>query len=57
MGAVWHMDVGHNLSLEKKQKTEGVFRVSPKQAYRYSQYVLILTLILIDLLFVFKFFR
>lgn len=57
VGALWHMDVHHNPEKSGQARTGGVFRVKPEDAYRYSQYVLILTLILIDLLFVFKFYQ
>lgn len=56
VGAVWHMDVHHNLDRSGQTKTGGVFRLKPEDAYRYSQYILILSLILIDILFTVKFF-
>lgn len=57
VGAVWHMDVHHNLEKQGQRTAGGVFRFKTEDAYRYSQYVLIITLILIDLLFVFKFYQ
>lgn len=50
--AVWHMDVNHNLDRQGETKTRGVFKISPESAYRYSQYALLITLFLIDLIFV-----
>lgn len=52
VGAIWHMDVSHNLDRGGVKKTRGVFKISPDAAYRLSQYALILSLILIDLIFI-----
>lgn len=52
VAALWHMDVNHNLDKLGQSKTEGVFKLKPEQAYRYSQYILILTLFFIDILFI-----
>lgn len=52
VGAIWHMDVHHNLDKYGHDETRGVFKMKPEKAYRYSQYVLILVLIAIDILFV-----
>lgn len=52
VGAVWHMDVNHNLDKLGQEKTRGILRIKPENAYRYSYYVLILVLILLDILFV-----
>lgn len=56
VGAIWHMDVHHNLDKFRHTETGGVFKMRPEKAYRYSQYVLIVSLVLLDLLFVVKFY-
>lgn len=56
VGAVWHLDLHHNLDKAGQKQTSGLFKVKPEKAFRYSQYILILTLILIDILFVIKFY-
>lgn len=53
VSALWHMDINHNLDRLGNKKTRGVFKVAPEQGYRYSQYVLIATLALLDFLVVF----
>lgn len=55
VGAVWHMDVHHNLDRFGHSETRGVFKIKPEKAYRYSQYILIASLLLIDILFVLTF--
>lgn len=57
VGALWHMDVHHNLDKYGHSKTRGVFKVKPEAAYRYSQYILLLILLLVDILFVVSFMR
>lgn len=52
VAALWHMDIHHNLDKLGQAETGGVFKMKPEKAYRYSQYVLLLTLFLIDILFV-----
>lgn len=52
MGALWHMDVNHNLDKLGKTETQGIFKITPEKGYRYSQYILIASLLLIDVLFV-----
>ncbi len=56
VGALWHMDVHHNLDRLGQSETRGMFKMKPATAYRYSQYVLVLSLLLIDALFVLTFF-
>lgn len=53
--ALWHMDVQHNLDRLGQKKTRGFLKISPESAYRVSQYVLILTLLAIDTLFIITF--
>lgn len=57
VGALWHMDVHHNLDKYGQSETRGIFQMKSEKAYRYSQYVLILVLIFIDWLFVLKFYQ
>ena len=57
VGAIWHMDIHHNLDKLGETKTRGILQTSPEKAYRYSYYLLILTLLLIDILFVISFTR
>lgn len=57
VSALWHMDVSHNLDKLERPKTRGVFKIKPEAAYRYSQYVLLLALLLIDVLFVLSFMK
>ncbi len=52
VGALWHMDIHHNLDRLGHTETRGIFKMTPEKAYRYSQYVLVLTLFLIDILFI-----
>lgn len=52
VGAIWHMDVNHNLD-RLEGKTRGIFRIKPETGFRLSEYVLVLILVLIDLLFLF----
>jgi hypothetical protein len=56
VGALWHMDVHHNLDRLGHSETRGMFKIKPETAYRYSQYALLLSLFLIDALFVLTFF-
>ena len=53
--SLWHMDVNHNLDRLGEKQTRGISKMSPERAYRLSQYVLISSLILIDILFVLTF--
>lgn len=55
VGALWHMDVHHNLDKYGHTETRGVFKMTPERAYRYSQYVLMVILLAIDTLFVVTF--
>ena len=55
VGALWHMDVHHNLDRLGQSETRGMFNMKPEKAYRYSQYILLLSLLLIDVLFVLAF--
>lgn len=57
VGALWHMDVHHNLDKLGHSETGGIFKMKPEKAYRYSQYVLLLSLLLIDTLFVWAFYK
>jgi hypothetical protein len=57
VGAVWHMDVNHNLDRKGESQTRGVFKVSPEKAYRYSYYFLLVVMFLIDILFVVTFIK
>ena len=52
MVALWHLDVSHNLDRVGETSTRGIFKIKPETAYRYSQYALVLTLSLLDVLFV-----
>lgn len=52
VGALWHMDVHHNLDKLGQSETRGMFKIKPEKAYRYSQYILLVSLLLIDVLFV-----
>lgn len=52
VAALWHMDVHHNLDKYNHSETSGIFKMRPEKAYRISQYILIVTLFLIDVLFV-----
>jgi len=52
MGALWHMDVHHSLDKYGHDETRGVFKMKPEKAYRWAQYALIVSLLLIDLLFI-----
>lgn len=54
IGALWHLDLNHNLDKFGQEKTRGIFKIKPEAGYRLSQYVLIATLFLIDLLFLTK---
>lgn len=56
VGALWRMDVHHNLDKYGQSETRGIFKMKAETAYRVSYYVLILTLLIIDLLFIVKFF-
>jgi hypothetical protein len=56
VAALWHMDVHHNLDRFGEALTRGVFKIKPEKAYRYSQYVLLCSLLLMDALFVFAVF-
>lgn len=49
------MDINHNLDKLNQKTTSGIFKISPEQGYRYSQYVLLICLFLLDILFVFAF--
>lgn len=55
VGALWHLDVCHNLDRCGQEKTRGVFKIKPELGYRLSQYILIASLLLIDFLFLFGF--
>ena len=55
VAALWHMDINHNLDRLGQSETRGVFKIKPERAYRYSQYALLLSLLLIDALFVLTF--
>jgi hypothetical protein len=55
VAALWHMDVHHNLDKLGQSETRGMFKVTPEKAYRYSQYVLLICLLLIDILFILAF--
>ena len=55
VGALWHMDVHHNLDKLGQSETRGMFKIKPEKAYRYSQYILLVSLLLIDVLFVLTF--
>jgi len=55
VGALWHMDVHHNLDKLGQSETRGMFKMKPEKAYRYSQYILLITLLLIDVLFILAF--
>lgn len=55
VGALWHMDVHHNLDKLGQSETRGMFKIKPEKAYRYSQYVLLISLLLIDVLFILAF--
>ena len=55
VGALWHMDVHHNLDKLGQSETRGMFKMKPEKAYRYSQYILLFSLLLIDVLFVLAF--
>lgn len=55
VGALWHMDVHHNLDKLGQSETRGVFKIKPEKAYRYSQYILLVSLLLIDILFILAF--
>lgn len=55
VGALWHLDVNHNLDKLGQKETRGFFKVKPEAAYRYSRYVLLLSLLLIDVLLVLTF--
>ena len=57
VGALWHMDVNHNLDKLGSSETRGLFKMKPEAAYRYSQYFLLITLLAIDALFIFTFFN
>lgn len=48
--AVWHMDLNHHLDLEGARVTRGIFKIKPETAYRISEYALIGSLFLIDIL-------
>jgi hypothetical protein len=48
---LWHMDVNHNIDRMGGTKTRGVFKMSPEAAYRWSQYGLLTTLVLLNVLF------
>ena len=52
MGALWHMDVHHSLDKYGHDETRGVFKMKPEKAYRWAQYALIVSLLLIALLFI-----
>ena len=52
--ALWHMDVNHTADRLGEKKSRGVFKISPEEGYRYSQYGLIICLILLDLLFLYQ---
>jgi hypothetical protein len=56
VGALWHMDVHHNLDRLGQPLSRGMFKIKPETAYRYSQYVLLLSLLSMDALFVFTYF-
>ncbi len=49
------MDVHHNLDKLGQSETRGMFKMKPEKAYRYSQYILLITLLLIDVLFILAF--
>lgn len=55
VGALWHMDVHHNLDKLGQSETRGMFKIKPEKAYRYSQYILLISLFLIDVLFILAF--
>jgi hypothetical protein len=55
VAALWHMDVNQNLDKLGQSETRGMFKIKPEKAYRYSQYVLLISLLLIDVLFVITF--
>ena len=54
VGALWHLDINHNLDRLGEKKTRGLFKVTPELGYRISIYALILILIALDLLFLWK---
>ncbi len=51
------MDVHHILDKYGHSETRGVFKIKPEAAYRYSQYILLLSLLLIDVLFIYQFIK
>lgn len=51
MFALWHMDVNHTADRLGEKKTRGVFKISAEEGYRYSQYLLIVALLFLDVLF------
>jgi len=56
MGAVWHMSSNHILEGFGQELTGGIFRVTPETGFRLSEYWVIGTLFLMDVLFVVSFF-
>lgn len=55
--AIWHLDLNHNLDRLGQKQTRGILKISPEKGYRYSQYVLLICLFLLDILFVITFFN
>lgn len=54
---LWHLDVHHNLDRLGVKETRGFFNISSEKAYRLSQYGLVATIFLFDLLIVFLLFH
>lgn len=50
--ALWYLDINHSLDRLGEKDTRGLWKISPEQGFRYSQHVLILTLFLLDVLFI-----
>lgn len=51
VAAVWHLDINHNLEKYGQKKTGGVLKITPERGFRISEYVLLVVLFLLDVLF------
>jgi len=55
VAALWHISINRQLEKLGQKKTGGVLKISPETGFLLSEYVLVLILFLIDILFVVMF--
>jgi len=52
MAALWHITVSHQIEKLGQKKTGGFLKISPATAFLLSEYIIVLILFGIDILFV-----